>query len=272
MVARLDYLCLLLLILPATPLRAERPSRQPPNPDSLTLVRIRYDSTGGYGESWYSYEGRDWERWETDFPRAEKNFLFRLTQLTSMEVNPDPIEMRLTDKRLFDYPFIYMSDIGWQRLSRVEKQRLTEYFERGGFLWIDDFWGNAELKSLHRNMGKLKKAWKWKEIPAGHPILNTVYELDKCPRIPARIFFAQSGLEYDPPGVHRFPSGGVAGVNTVNFLGLFDADDRLMAVATHNTDIADGWEREGESKAFFERFSVQSYAFSINVLMYALTH
>ena len=43
-----------------------------------------------------------------------------------------------------------------------------------------------------------------------------------------------------------YPSGGHRGMQGVNFLGLFDAEDRLMAVATHNTDIADGWEREGE--------------------------
>ena len=45
-----------------------------------------------------------------------------------------------------------------------------------------------------------------------------------------------------------------------------------MAVATHNTDIADGWEREAESRTFFDRFSIDAYAFSINVLVYAMTH
>lgn len=240
--------------------------------DSLTMVRIRYDSTGGYGASWYSYEGRDWQRWETDFPRAEKNFLFRLSQLTSLRVNPEPISLRLTDKRLFDHPLIYMSDIGWQRLNRAEKSALSQYLQRGGFLWVDDFWGNAELQSLYRNLDGLKKSWRWRTIPKGHPILTSVYELEACPQIPARIFYAQFGRTYDPPGVHRFPSGGERGVRDVNFLGLFNASDRLLAIATHNTDIADGWEREGESKAFFDRFSIDSYAFSINVVVYAMSH
>ena len=240
--------------------------------DRLTLVRVQYDSTGGYGQSWYSYEGRDWQRWETDFPRAEKNFLLRLTQLTSLRVNPAPISLKLTDASLPNYPFIYMSDIGWQKLSTPEKSALTLYLANGGFLWIDDFWGDAELRSLYRNMDKLQPGWEWKEIPASHPILSVVYDLEKCPQIPARIFYQQSGLTYDPPGVHRFPTGGWRGVQTVNFLGLFDADERLMAIATHNTDVADGWEREGESRDFFERFSIDSYAFSINVFVYAMTH
>ncbi|MCG8653579.1 MAG: DUF4159 domain-containing protein [Pirellulales bacterium] len=83
---------------------------------------------------------------------------------------------------------------------------------------------------------------------------------------------AQSGLPFDPPGVHRYPSGGIAGIRQVHFMGLFDQKGRLMAIATHNTDIADGWEREGESWEFFDRFSIKSYAFSIHVLVYALTH
>ena len=41
---------------------------------------------------------------------------------------------------------------------------------------------------------------------------------------------------------------------------------------THNTDIQDAWEREGEDEAFFERFSPNGYALGINVLLYAMSH
>jgi hypothetical protein len=240
--------------------------------DAFTFVRIQYDSSGGFGQSWYRHEGRDWQRWETDYPRAENNLLLRLSELTSLRVNPVPLVLRLTDSALCDYPFIFMSDVGWQQLSRRELAALERYLDRGGFLWVDDFWGDAEWENLNLNTGNLRADWKWRPIPDDHPILRLVYPLSKCPQVPARIFFRQSGLPYDPPGVHRYPSGGYAGVSTVNFRGLFASDGRLMAVATHNTDIADGWEREGESKEFFDRFSIQSYAISINILVYAMTH
>ena len=55
-------------------------------------------------------------------------------------------------------------------------------------------------------------------------------------------------------------------------MGLYNRHGRLLAGATHNTDIANGWEREGESKGFFDRFSVKSYALTINILFYAMTH
>ncbi len=240
--------------------------------DAFTFVRIKYESTGGFGESWYRYEGRDWERWETDYPRAEKNLILRLGELTSMRVNPEPVVLRLTDDALLDHPFIFMSDVGWQKLSPSELAALERYLGAGGFLWVDDFWGDAEWHNFAFNVRGLPKAWRWRPVGRDHPIMSIVYQLKECPQVPARIFFAQSGMSTDPPGVHRYPSGGVAGVGTVHFMGLFDAQGRLMAVATHNTDIADGWEREGESKEFFDRFSIDAYAITINILTYALTH
>ncbi len=242
------------------------------NADAFTFVRIKYDSTGGFGESWYRHEGRDWDRWETDYPRAELNLIQRLQELTSIRVNPEPIVLRLTDADLFDYPFIFMSDVGWMQLSAVERQMLQRYLSAGGFLWIDDFWGEAEWQNMQRNIGRLRADWKWKAIADDHPILQTVYHLKQCPQVPARIFFVSTGQNWDPPDAHRRPTGGVEGVRHVRFMGMFDADGRLMAVATHNTDIADGWEREGESKEFFDRFSVRSYAMAVNVLFYAMTH
>jgi len=242
------------------------------NADSFTFVRIRYDSTGGYGESWYEYEGRAWERWETDFPRAELNFLYRLDELTSFKVNPEPIVLRLTDERLFDYPFIFMSDVGWQYLTPSECERLKEYFDRGGFLWVDDFWGQAEWDNFERNMDSVAPHWQWHDLPADHPILSTVYPLEGCPQVPARIFYVGSGLSYDPPQLHRYPNGGTADLKRVHFRGLFDDAGRMVAIATHNTDIADGWEREGEAVDFFTRFSIDAYALGINILFYAMAH
>jgi hypothetical protein len=242
------------------------------DPEAFTFVRIRYDSSGGYGESWYHYEGRDWQRWETDFPRGELNLLFRLHQLTTLKVNPQPIVRRLTDPTLVDYPFIFMSDVGWQVLSDAETTALARYLEKGGFLWVDDFWGDAEWDNLKINLQSLEPDWRWQEIPPDHAILNCVYPMEECPQVPARLFYEQLGLPFDPPYVHRYPSGDINGVNQVHFMGLFDRQGRLAGVATHNSDIADGWEREGEDHEYFTRFSVQSYAMTINIITYALTH
>ena len=54
--------------------------------------------------------------------------------------------------------------------------------------------------------------------------------------------------------------------------GWFDDAGRLMVIGTHNTDIADGWEREAYGDWYFERFSTRSYALGVNVIVYAMTH
>ncbi|MCH7693899.1 MAG: DUF4159 domain-containing protein, partial [Proteobacteria bacterium] len=136
---------------------------------------------------------------------------------------------------------------------------------------VDDFWGKAEWDSLERAMEEVFPENRWRAIPNDHPILQSPFKLANCPQVPARDF-ASPVQHYDPPGIHKWPTGGDAGVNTVNFRGWFDDEDRLMMVATHNTDIGDGWEREAEGEWYFQPFSTTSYAMGINIIVYAMTH
>jgi hypothetical protein len=46
----------------------------------------------------------------------------------------------------------------------------------------------------------------------------------------------------------------------------------MLVVMTHNTDFGDSFEREGDSRAYFEYFAGPGYAFGINTLLYAMTH
>ncbi len=52
------------------------------------------------------------------------------------------------------------------------------------------------------------------------------------------------------------------------------ADDtgRILVLMTHNTDVGDSWEREGEDHEFFLEFSPDGYALGVNALLYAMTH
>ncbi len=242
------------------------------DPEKFTFVRIVYDSTGGNGEAWYRGD-RGWTpRWATDHPDGALNLTWRLNQLTTIKANDGTLLLRLTDPRLLDFPFIFMSDPGWQELSQDERIALRRYLENGGFLWVDDFWGLAEWDNLERNTLAESPGWKWIDLPNDHPILSTVYPLDGCPQVTAYQFYTRSGVTYDPPAFHKLPHGGVAELSQVRFRGLIDASGRLSGIATHNTDIADGWEREGEDEEFFKRFSIKAYALAINVITYAMSH
>ena len=110
--------------------------------DMFTFVRIEYDSYGGRGGG---------GGWLTDYPDSDLNFSLRLQQLTSMKVNPVPLDMRLTDPRLFDYPFIYIIEPGSLVFDEAEVAALRKYCLNGGFLMVDDFWGDSqyELSLIH---------------------------------------------------------------------------------------------------------------------------
>ena len=243
-------------------------------PQDLTVfvpTRIEYDSVGGAGEAYYAYEGRLWERWETDFPQAERNFAKRLRELTAVVAAEAPIRRRLDHAALGDSPLIFMSDVGYMRLSERERNALREYLQNGGFLWVDDFWGDAEWASFERAMAGVLPGRRWRTLGTDHPIFHTVFDIDEMPQIPARDFASpwRGADTAEPAWIHRFPAGSLA---TPSIRAYADDDGRLMAIATHNTDIADGWERESYGEWYFERFSTQAYRVGINVVVYALTH
>jgi Domain of unknown function (DUF4159) len=54
--------------------------------------------------------------------------------------------------------------------------------------------------------------------------------------------------------------------------GIADSRGRLMVLMTHNTDISDSWEREGQNPEYFNLFSPMGYAIGINVALYAMRH
>ena len=58
----------------------------------------------------------------------------------------------------------------------------------------------------------------------------------------------------------------------VHYRGIQDSHGRLMVLMTHNTDVADTWEREGENQEYFDLFSPRGYAIGVNVVLYAMTH
>lgn len=240
-----------------------------PNLGQLNFVRAIYDSEGGMGEAYYAYDGRVWARWETDFPQGDDNLSLRLTQLTRISVNPTAASRMLTAPDLGDFPMLYMSDPGYMIVTAEEKTALRRYLTKGGFLWVDDFWGDAEWRQFAEVMRDVLPGREWTVLPNDHPIFRTVFELDGMPQIPALPFAAPGASTAEAPQAHKYPAGSL---DTPQMRAWLDDDGRLMVVATHNTDVGDGWEREAYGEWYFETFSTKSYMVGVNVVVYAMTH
>ena len=226
--------------------------------DVFTFVRVQYDSYGGRGRGWGG-------GWMTDYPDAELNFSYRLQQLTSMKVDPNGKVLRLTDDELFDHPFIYMIEPGSLEFSEEEVAALRRYLDNGGFLMVDDFWGEDEWENFYDEIKRVFPDREPEELDISHPIFHCVYDLKEKPQIPS-IGEAWAGRSQ---GItwERWDA------KEVHFKAIFDDQRRMMAIICHNTDHGDGWEREGEDEWYFKEFAEKkSYPMGINIVTYAMTH
>jgi hypothetical protein len=207
--------------------------------------------------------------WATDYPYAGINLMTRLSELTKTPVsrdkegNPNYWVVRLTDDELFRCPFTIASDVGTMGLSTEEALRLRDYLLKGGFLWVDDFWGSEAWEQWTSEIRRALPQHPIVDVPDDHPIRHQLFEIKKLPQVTNINFWRRNGGEtrergYDSP--------------FANFRMIADDKGRVMVIMTHNTDIGDSWEREGEDHEFFLQFSPDGYAVGMNVLLYAMTH
>ena len=208
--------------------------------------------------------------WATDYPGADQNLSVRLSELTKTSVSrrpdgePNHLVVRATDDALFQCPWVQMSDAGTAGFSDQEIERLREYLLKGGFLWADDFWGDAALEHFTDQIARILPADEYpaRDLPLDHPLFRTMFTIKKLPQIPSIRIWRP----------YRVTSERGAASATVHFRAVADKQGRLMVFMTHNTDVADAWEREGEDRDYFVHFSPDGYAVGINVLLYAMTH
>jgi hypothetical protein len=210
--------------------------------------------------------------WRTDYPWGERHLMLRLSELTKTRISmssptvPHSWLVRLTDETLFDCPYLVGSDVGTIGLSPEEAAALRLYLLKGGFLWVDDFWGDAAWEQWTHELAKAMPPNEFpiEDVPLSDPIFHSMFEVTKVPQVTSiRFWRATGGRETSERG----PESAVP-----HFRGIRDREGRLMVVMTHNTDVADSWEREGEDPEFFYQFSPDGYALGINVVLYALTH
>lgn len=224
--------------------------------DVFTFVRIRY-GTGGR-----SFR-RGGSRWATDYPDADLNLAWRLQQMTSMKVDPNGKVIEITDPELFRYPWIYIVEPGDLAFTDEEVPILRRYLLHGGFLMVDDFWGEEEWENFAYEIARVFPDREMFDIPRSHGVFHSVFDLpeDLNLQLPS-IGHAMSGFTSER-----------ADAQEAHFRGYNDDKGRLCVIICHNTDNGDGWEREGENHYYFKEFSEKkAYPLGINIIFYAMTH
>ena len=210
--------------------------------------------------------------WRTDYPWAQRNLLIRLSELTKTRVSrpeagpPHVWLVRLTDPALFECPYLMASDVGTIGLSQTETDALRLYLEKGGFLWVDDFWGDAAWDQWSRELARAMPSAQYRieDVPLSDPIFHSMLEVKKVPQVTGIGFWRSVG--------GRTTSERGAESAEAHLRAIRDKHGRIIVVMTHNTDVSNSWERETEDAAYFYQFSIDGYALGVNVLLYAMTH
>ena len=88
--------------------------------------------------------------WTTDYPEADNNFIVGLRECvgTNLKIAPRPEALEIMDDRIYDYPLLYIVEPGFMELSNEQAAKLHEYINRGGFIFLDDFWGDYEWENV----------------------------------------------------------------------------------------------------------------------------
>ena len=215
---------------------------------------------------------REKRGWDTDYPGADINFSVRLGELTRTRVtrqskhgDPEYVVVRLTDQALFQCPFVLMEDAGTAVFNDQEVKQFREYFLKGGFAFVSDYWGPLAKDQFDQQIGRVlpRESNPIIDLPMDHPIWHTQFELKHLPQMSSIQSWRRSGGGTTERGVSP---------GTQSARAVVDAKGRIMVVMIHNDDIPDGWEREGEEKEYFLNFSPDAYSVGIDVLLYALTH
>ena len=218
--------------------------------------------------------------WNTDFPLADRNLGIRFAEVTTAHVagvkrdgTGEPAHWVVDinnpyDDSLFTCPFIMTADVGTMGLTPIAATRLREYLLKGGFLWVDDFWGDAAWRQWQTQMNMVFppeldgfEAYPIVDIPDDHFIFSIFASAQKI-QVPNIGFWKGTGGDTSE---RREES------EHANYRMIQNDNGHIMVLMTHNTDIGDTFEQESDP-AFFLAFVMDGYRFGINVLVYVMSH
>ena len=147
-----------------------------PTGEKFTFVRLKYP-----GGDWYT-NIVNYHRWPSDHKFTEE--LLKNTTI-DVDLRENPQYVDIDDEGLFAYPFLYMTGHRGIRLSTEQVRKLRDYFERGGFLHVEDCdarlnGGRGGLRPhIYEMLRKVFPEKKLEPLEMSHPIYHTLYGHDE---------------------------------------------------------------------------------------------
>lgn len=228
--------------------------------DVFTFARLKHGFGGGIG-----YGRR--ASWAEDYPLADVMLPYRLHQVTSLQVRPGPFPIEFTKEDLDKYPFVYLAGVERMALQETEVTVLRHYLLNGGFMMVDNFWGDAAWTNFAAQMKRVFPDRTPTQLPLDHPIFHTVYDFKAKPQMPSAGVWANFNVFYDPSRDYEIMG------HDPHYFAFFDDKGHMMMIICHNNHYGDGWEHEGNDAQYFHVISEgMAYPMFINIIFYAMAH
>lgn len=222
-------------------------SENKPYDGRFQFVRLSYpyNLAGGLGRA-----GRV-APWAHDYPRGDAHYMQILTDITKVKARTGGSNtFGLSAQELTLYPFSYMSEPGFWRLTPEDTEGFRQYLLKGGFVMFDDFRGE-DWTNLQTQMRQVLPDLRFIELTGKEAVWHAFFEI---------------------PDLHVLaaPYGGLP----ASYWGLFEGNDvtkRMIAIANVNNDMSEYWEYSDQGFVPVD-LSNEAYKFGVNYAIYALTH
>jgi hypothetical protein len=228
----------------------DMPAALAPNAE-FYFTRAEYSDFFGSRRGW----------WMQDMPAAERHFQSGVRRLTRIDIG-EARHTPLTDDRLYRYPWIYATQVGYWNLSDAETDRLREYFMRGGFMIVDDFWGPSEWEVFRESMQRVFPGRPIVEIGATDAMMHVLYSIEERTQIPGL-----RHLRIGPGGATFAPLDSTP----PHWRAIYDDQGRMLVAVFYNMDVGDAWEC-ADMPQYPEASTSLAYRLAINSIVYSMTH
>ena len=239
-------------------------------PAEWVQARLMYPShpNGILGGGFRRFRGgfSDWREggtsWTQDYPRADRHFAQAIRRLTRVNArsseqpaNPDDLD------DFFNWPWLVAGEMGDWKLTPDQVKTLREYLLRGGFIYMDDFWGPEEWDRFDESMKLVFPDRPIVEIPDKDPIFHDVYDLNDRYQVLGQWSLNGRGGWMAQRANNTVP----------HWRGIYDDKQRLMVTMSFNSDIGDSWEWADDPR-YPEKYSALGIRLGVNYVVYAMTH
>ena len=215
----------------------------------FAYTRLRYTS--------YNDRFR-YRAWGIDANKSDRLFIKGLRRLTRVDGRSVEQIVDTQNDEMFNWPWIYVVSGGDWVINEEEGARLRRYFDRGGFMIVDDFHGEPEWETFMYGLEMMFPDRVPVELDDSAEIFHVFYDLTDRTQVPGYQIVTQ-GIMYERGGV------------TPHWRAVLDEEGRVQIGLFFNHDLGDAWEF-ADDPAYPEQFASMAYRMGVNYVIYPMTH